>query len=154
MGYFAVYCPADDAGEITGGDHVASNAGYDEFLRWAETLSGFPALAALAEEGAADPAALEADLSRALQPDDQADEPSAFVKGVAARLLATVRERPEGTAAVAVTDGTAGDDEEEEGDARLAHAVKRLTERGRQQDKALDDAAIRLIDLTERLGLD
>ena len=50
--------------------------------------------------------ALEAQLARALR--EKPDRPSPDVRGVARRLLAALRERPEGTAAMAVTDGTAG----------------------------------------------
>jgi hypothetical protein len=160
MGYFVVYCPQDAAADITGGDHVASNAGYDDFLRWAETLDGLPALAALAEEGAADADALEADLARALQPGDQEGglpgAPSPQVKGVAERLLAAVRERPEGTAAVGVTDGTAGEEEEEGSGEQLdlARAVEALARRDQQQDRALGETATKLAGALKRFGID
>jgi hypothetical protein len=107
MGYFVVYCPEDDDADITDGDEVASNSGYAAFLAWAESQGdAYPALAALAQEGAAEPAALEEDLARALR--EKPGRPASDVLGVAKRLLAAARERPEGTAAVGVTDGTAG----------------------------------------------
>ena len=111
MGYFVVYCPEDDDADLVGGDQVASNSGYAAFVEWAAELrDGYVELAELADKGVLgspeELEALEAQLARALRA--KPDRPSPDVRGVARRLLAALRERPEGTAAMAVTDGTAG----------------------------------------------
>jgi hypothetical protein len=104
---------ADDA-EPELGDEVATNSGYAEFVEWAAELGeDYAELAALAENGVIDnPESLEvveAQLARALR--NKPDPPSADVLGVGKRLLAALQQRPKGTAALSVTDGTAGEEE-------------------------------------------
>jgi hypothetical protein len=173
MSFMAVY--ALESGKVALGDGIATNAGYGAFLEWAEGLDGYPSLAALAEEGAADPEALAADLTRLLdehrphhrpapaegeedgpahRTPGQKHEPPPHVLHVARKLLEAVHEKPEGAAAVGVTDGSDGSDEEEGGEQPdLARAVNALEKRDEQQEQVLNETTDRLKGLMGRLGL-
>jgi hypothetical protein len=107
---------ADDA-EPELGDEIASNSGYGAFIEWAAELGDdYAELAALAENGVIDNpeslGAVEAQLARALR--QRPDRPTPDVLGVAKRLLAALQQRPKGTAAMSITDGTAGEGDEDE----------------------------------------
>jgi hypothetical protein len=107
----------DGRDEPVDGDHVASNTGWAQFIRWAGRLpeADYPELLYLAHYGEVFPedaiAQLEKDVVRALG--EKPGKPAPAVQSVARRLLAALRARPQGAGALVVTDGTAGDDEED-----------------------------------------
>jgi hypothetical protein len=103
---------ADDA-EPELGDEIASNSGYAVYLEWTDRLDAgdYAHIIELAEKGMlTDPeelANLEAELARALR--RKPGRPTPDQLGVAKRLLAALQQRPKGTAALSITDGTAGE---------------------------------------------
>jgi hypothetical protein len=100
------YAPGDEDAPVELGDQFASTAGYAGFLDWVETLGAdYVALHELSEDGCADLAELEEELTRALS--EKPGKPSADVLGVARALRDAVRAAPTGTASVGVTDGEA-----------------------------------------------
>jgi hypothetical protein len=110
VGYFISFA-VKGKDEPVDGDDVATNRGWADFINWAAGLRRYPALAHLAEHGECERpstlGALERELAAALE--TKPGDPSPAVLGVGRRLLSALRDRPAGTLACVITDGTEGD---------------------------------------------
>lgn len=111
MSYWLAYV-VEGQEEPVDGDHVASGTGWD---RWGDWVAGkadaYPEAAHLAEEGWSEPPEVLAELEHELErlPHEEGATPD--LSAVTAHLLAALRQRPEDTVAVLVTDGEPGEEE-------------------------------------------
>lgn len=116
MSYYVAFAVEGREG-VVDGDEVGSARGWYEFGSWVERLGDdYPVLSFLVEEGgvgsAEDIGRLEQELAQALS--ERPGKPSEDVIEVGRRLLAEVKGRPPGAEELAITDGTAGGDDEDE----------------------------------------
>jgi len=121
MGYFVAFV-VEGQEEPVDADDIATNSGWAAFQDWAAELSeaDYPELWYLGEYGEVYDAEgdeqgraldrLESDLELAIHA--RPDNPTEDVLHVARRLLAIVQGRPDGAAAMVVTDGTNEEDDE------------------------------------------
>jgi hypothetical protein len=112
---FLVFSVGPD-GQVVGGPDLATTSGWLALLDWAEPLRDFPGLARFAEEctlwSAAEIDALERELPEAIRA--HADTLTPELTLTLGRLLEAIHDRPGGAVALIATDGTDGDDGEDD----------------------------------------
>src|SRR5262249_19582881 len=109
MSFFAVYVYAD--GTFQDEDTLASGTGWLHWCEWVDTIAGrYPVASRLSLEGDASALDdLEHELEALLHEDADVN-----ARTVTAGLLGAVKHRPAGTVALIVTDGTPGDESEDD----------------------------------------
>jgi hypothetical protein len=104
-----VYFAVEGEAEPVEGDLAASNSGWGAWSEWASGLDAdaFPTVVGLAEDGFADLGALEDELKRLAK--KPPGSPDADIRGVTARLVEILGEKPDGAIGVVCSDGEAAE---------------------------------------------
>jgi hypothetical protein len=114
VSYFLSFIADPDDARAVDGDEVCTTWGMLALMDYCATLDAeeYPELSPWQDETwSDDPAALEAEVARAIK--EKPGEPSANVLGILRALLAGLKARPDDAAAVVLTDGTDGGGEDE-----------------------------------------
>jgi hypothetical protein len=117
MGVFLMYA-LQEPDEFEDGPELATTRGWVDFLTWAEGATDFPEVARFGREAVVWPGeaidALERELPLAVKAHGDALTPE-LVRTVG-RLIDALAERPGGALGAIVTDGTPGDDDDQDAD--------------------------------------